>query len=117
MKKIVKQRAKKLKSSNSSISNAKGERKKMPSVWDHFKEFSDSNNETKSEKDVVKCNYLGKCIAYKPSNGTSGMRNHIARCKRFPANLNRKHKLVDFESKITTSPCGTSKTVQVPTCW
>ncbi|KAK8578868.1 hypothetical protein V6N13_142152 [Hibiscus sabdariffa] len=81
---------KKRKSSNSSISNAKGERKKMSYVWDHFKEFSDSNNETKSEKDVVECNYCGKCIAYKPSNETSGMNNHIARCKRFPANLNRK---------------------------
>ncbi|KAK8701308.1 hypothetical protein V6N13_019698 [Hibiscus sabdariffa] len=129
MKKIVKQRAKKnvvdgdtmtkkkMKSSNSSVSNVKGERKKMPYVWDHFKEFSDSNNEAKSEKDVVECNYCGKCIAYKPSYGTSGMKNHIARCKRFPANLNRKQKLVDFESKTITSPGGTSKIVQVPTCW
>ncbi|KAL4367731.1 hypothetical protein GQ457_05G022200 [Hibiscus cannabinus] len=83
---------KKRKSSNSSISNAKGERKKMSYVWDHFKEISDSNNEAKSEKDVVECNYCGKCIAYKPSYGTSGMKNHIARC-------------------------GTSKIVQVPTCW
>ncbi|KAK8505132.1 hypothetical protein V6N12_066663 [Hibiscus sabdariffa] len=95
---------KKRKSSNSSISNAKGERKKMSYVWDHFKEISDSNNEAKSEKDVVECNYCGKCIAYKPSYGTSGMKNHIARCKRFPANLNRKQKLVDFESKTITSP-------------
>ncbi|KAK8579219.1 hypothetical protein V6N12_069548 [Hibiscus sabdariffa] len=70
---------KKRKSSNSSVSNAKGERKKMSCVWDHFKEFSDSNNEAKSEKDVVECNYCGKCIAYKPSYGTSGMKNHIAR--------------------------------------
>ncbi|KAK8497821.1 hypothetical protein V6N12_018733 [Hibiscus sabdariffa] len=68
------------------------------------KEISDSNNEAKSEKDVVECNYCGKCIAYKPSYGTSGMKNHIARCKRFPANLNRKQKLVDFESKTITSP-------------
>ncbi|KAK8626297.1 hypothetical protein V6N13_133948 [Hibiscus sabdariffa] len=90
---------KKRKSSTSSISNAKGERKKMSYVWDHFKEFNDSNNEAKSEKDVVVCNYCGKCIAYKPSNGTSSMKNHIARCKRFPANLNRKQRLVDFESK------------------
>ncbi|KAK8976572.1 hypothetical protein V6N11_049229 [Hibiscus sabdariffa] len=103
---------KKRKSSNSSISNAKGERKKMSYVWDHFKEISDSNNEAKSEKDVVECNYCGKCIAYKPSYGTSGMKNHIARCKRFPANLNRKQKLVDFESKTITSPGGTSKIVQ-----
>ncbi|KAK8561977.1 hypothetical protein V6N12_049032 [Hibiscus sabdariffa] len=95
---------KKRKSSNSSISNAKGERKKMSYVWDHFKEISDSNNEAKSEKDVVECNYCGKCIAYKPSYGTSGMKNHIARCKRFPANLNRKQKLIDFESKTITSP-------------
>ncbi|KAK8520768.1 hypothetical protein V6N12_004696 [Hibiscus sabdariffa] len=95
---------KKRKSSNSSISNAKGERKKTSYVWDHFKEISDSNNEAKSEKDVVECNYCGKCIAYKPSYGTSGMKNHIARCKRFPANLNRKQKLVDFESKTITSP-------------
>ncbi|KAK8480159.1 hypothetical protein V6N11_034930 [Hibiscus sabdariffa] len=94
---------KKRKSSNSSIGKAKGERKKMPYVWDHFKEISDSNNEAKSEKDVVECNYCGKCIAYKPSYGTSGMKNHIARCKRFPANLNRKQKLVDFESKTITS--------------
>ncbi|KAK8999748.1 hypothetical protein V6N11_065245 [Hibiscus sabdariffa] len=70
---------KKKKSSNSSISNAKGERKKMSYVWDHFKEISDSNNEAKSEKDVVECNYCGKCIAYKPSYRTSGMKNHIAR--------------------------------------
>ncbi|KAK8510728.1 hypothetical protein V6N12_067178 [Hibiscus sabdariffa] len=97
---------KKKKSSNSSISNAKGERKKMSYVWDHFKEISDSNNEAKSEKDVVECNYCGKCIAYKPSYRTSGMKNHIARCKRFPANLNRKQKLVDFESKTITSPVG-----------
>ncbi|KAL4279280.1 hypothetical protein GQ457_03G012660 [Hibiscus cannabinus] len=108
---------KKRKSSNSSISNAKGERKKMSYVWDNFKEISYSNNEAKSEKDVVECNYCGKCIAYKPSYGTSGMKNHIARCKRFPANLNRKQKLVDFESKTITSPGGTSKIVQVPTCW
>ncbi|KAK8557817.1 hypothetical protein V6N13_008201 [Hibiscus sabdariffa] len=106
---------KKRKSSNSSVSNAKGERKKMSYVWDYFKEFSDSNNEAKSEKDVVECNYYGKCIAYKPSYGTSGMKNHIARCKRFPANLNRKQKLVNFESKTITSPGGTSKIVQVPT--
>ncbi|KAK8681298.1 hypothetical protein V6N13_053702 [Hibiscus sabdariffa] len=102
---------KKRKSSNSSI------RKKMSYVWDHFKEISDSNNEAKSQKDVVECNYYGKCIAYKPSYGTSGMKNHIARCKRFPANLNRKQKLVDFDSKTITSPCGTSKIVQVPTFW
>ncbi|KAK8716299.1 hypothetical protein V6N13_043614 [Hibiscus sabdariffa] len=108
---------KKRKSSNSSISNAKGERKKTSYVWDHFKEISDSSNEAKSEKDVVECNYCGKCIAYKPSYGTSGMKNHIARCKRFPANLNRKQKLVNFESKTITSPGGTSKIVQVPTCW
>ncbi|KAK8562174.1 hypothetical protein V6N13_148715 [Hibiscus sabdariffa] len=81
---------KKKKSSNSSI------RKKMSYVWDHFKEISDSNNEAKSEKDVVECNYCGKCIAYKPSYGTSGMKNHIARCKRFPGNLNRKTKTCQF---------------------
>ncbi|KAK8972460.1 hypothetical protein V6N11_070835 [Hibiscus sabdariffa] len=89
----------------------------MSYVWDHFKEISDSNNEAKSEKDVVECNYCGKFITYKPSYGTSGMKNHIARCKRFPANLNRKQKLVDFESRTITSPGGTSKIVQVPTCW
>ncbi|KAL4298123.1 hypothetical protein GQ457_12G015520 [Hibiscus cannabinus] len=80
-------------------------------------EISDSNNEAKSEKDVVECNYCGKCIAYKPSYETIGIKNHIARCKRFPANLNRKQKLVNFESKTIASPGGTSKIVQVPTCW
>ncbi|KAK8596547.1 hypothetical protein V6N13_001159 [Hibiscus sabdariffa] len=51
---------KNMKSSNSSVSNAKGERKTISFVWDCFKESSDSNNEAKSEKDVVKWNYYGK---------------------------------------------------------
>ncbi|GMJ15362.1 DAYSLEEPER [Hibiscus trionum] len=100
---------KKRMSSNPSISDDKIERKKTSYVWDHFQKTNDPNK--------VECNYCGKCIAFKPSNGISGMKNHITRCKRFPANLNRKQNLADFESKTITSPGGTSKTVKVPRCW
>ncbi|KAL4277822.1 hypothetical protein GQ457_03G012640 [Hibiscus cannabinus] len=91
----------------------------------------EEDSEVKSRKNIVDGDTMTKkkrkssnsskkkedCIAYKPSYRTSGMKNHIARCKRFPANLNRKQKFVDFESKTITSPGGTSKIVQVPTCW
>ncbi|KAL4367977.1 hypothetical protein GQ457_05G008170 [Hibiscus cannabinus] len=75
------------------------------------------NSDGDSYEEDSECNYCGKCIAYKPSYGTSGMKNHIARCKRFPANLNRKQKLFNFKSKTITSPGDTSKIVQVPTYW
>lgn len=43
-------------------------------------------------------------------NGTSVLKNHIKRCKLFPANLNKKQKLIDFDCDDKIGKC-------VPSLW
>ncbi|KAK9681591.1 hypothetical protein RND81_10G013400 [Saponaria officinalis] len=68
-------------------------------------------------KDKKKCKYCSALIKYVPGNGTSALKSHTLRCKMFPANLDRKQKLIDFESQTITKEDGTTEVVSVPRLW
>ncbi|WVZ21481.1 hypothetical protein V8G54_008803 [Vigna mungo] len=78
---------------SSSIENSKG----RSDVWGHF-----TKQEPYSEK-KAKCNYCGDLIKY--SGGTSGMRNHLMRCKENPnKEAFKRKKLSSSTSEVSVNP-------------
>uniref|UniRef100_A0A803PIE6 BED-type domain-containing protein n=1 Tax=Cannabis sativa TaxID=3483 RepID=A0A803PIE6_CANSA len=71
--------------------------KKISDVWDHFKPVKegDPNNPR------CACNYCGASYVYNPTrNGTSTIRAHLSRCKKFPGKEeDKKQKLLSFTQK------------------
>ncbi|KAJ8443400.1 hypothetical protein Cgig2_018833 [Carnegiea gigantea] len=49
--------------------------------WSHFHRTTDPG--------AVKCKYCGKLIRASSRNGTSALKNHLDRCKKYPANLDK----------------------------
>lgn len=56
-------------------------------------------------------------MAIKGTNGTTPLENHVQRCRKFPANLDRKHRLIEFESQKITKEDGSTEIVNVPRLW
>ncbi|WVZ14298.1 hypothetical protein V8G54_011864 [Vigna mungo] len=81
---------------SSSTGNSKG----RSNVWEHF-----TKQEPYSEK-KAKCNYCGDLIKY--SGGTSGMRNHLMRCKENPnREAFKRQKLSSSTTEVSVSPSPT----------
>ncbi|XP_059627280.1 zinc finger BED domain-containing protein RICESLEEPER 2-like [Cornus florida] len=65
-------------------------------VWDHFTKEKGPNC-TKLNYNV-KCNYCSASYSWSSGNRTSTLRNHISRCQQYPFNVNKKQKLISFQS-------------------
>ncbi|KAJ9553289.1 hypothetical protein OSB04_017334, partial [Centaurea solstitialis] len=72
------------------------DKREKPDMWDHF--TRDPNDETYSA-----CDY---CTQSK--NGTTSLRNHLARCKKYPYNMDKKQKLLIFQSQSSVQDSGDS---------
>ncbi|KAK9677040.1 hypothetical protein RND81_11G118100 [Saponaria officinalis] len=90
------------------VSDPKPRRKRSP-YFDHF--------ENSGVKDKLKCKYCKTLITHVSSNGTTALKTHIKRCKNYPPNLDRKQKLIEFESKTLASENGTTEIVNKPKLW
>ena len=77
--------------------------------WSHFHCTTDPG--------AVKCKYYSKLIRASSRNGTSALKNHLDRCKKYPANLDKMQKLIDFDTKTIVNEDGSIKIVSVPKCW
>ncbi|KAJ0554149.1 putative transcription factor/ chromatin remodeling BED-type(Zn) family [Helianthus annuus] len=63
--------------------------------------------------DKAECIYCHKLIGCGSKSGTTPLRNHINVCKDYPANIDKKQKLLDLESKTQISDDGSVETVTV----
>ena len=45
------------------------------------------------------------------------MKNHLQRCKKYPANVDQKQKLLSFQTKRVVKEDGSIEHVYVPSCW
>ena len=111
---------KKIKTEHTKLRSTKTIRPPQPSVsgsrtrrtskyWSHFHRTTDPG--------VVKCKYCGKLIRASSRNGTSALKNHLDRCKKYPANLDKMQKLIDFDTKTIVNEDGSVQTVSIPKCW
>lgn len=84
-------------------------KKKTSKWWTYYEDTSDP--------DVAKCLYCGALIGCKGSNGTTPLKNHVERCKKLPANIDRKQALIEFDPKTRVNDDGTTEVVNVPKLW
>ena len=84
-------------------------RKKRSKWWDHY--------QASGTEDVAECIYCHKHIGCASVNGTGPLRNHINTCKQYPANIDKRQKLIDLESKTRVSDDGSVETVSIPKLW
>ncbi|KAL2902339.1 Zinc finger BED domain-containing protein RICESLEEPER 3 [Bienertia sinuspersici] len=90
--------------------SAPRQRQKKSIYWNHYYVDEDTPN-------VAKCKYCGAVIGCESKKGTSPLKNHIERCKKYQPNLDKKQKLIEFEPKIIKKEDGTTECVNVPMCW
>ena len=83
--------------------------KRKSEYWAHFHDTTNAR--------VVKCKYCGKLIRASSKNETSALKNHLERCKKYPANLDKRQKFIDFDTKTIVNEDGSVQTVSVPKCW
>ncbi|KAK8708919.1 hypothetical protein V6N13_059954 [Hibiscus sabdariffa] len=93
----------------SSVDESTRKRKKK-SKWTHF---------SVDEKDpaFASCNYCQTLIGCKTKIGTTPLANHNSRCKKYPPNLDKKQKRIDFESEMLVNEDGIVETISVPKLW
>ncbi|KAK1401645.1 BED-type domain-containing protein [Heracleum sosnowskyi] len=84
-------------------------RKNSSPWWDHYDKTDDP--------DFAKCKYCFTLIGSNPINGTSPLANHTKRCKMLPANLDKKQKILNFESQTIVNKDGTTETINVSKPW
>ncbi|KAK8662982.1 hypothetical protein V6N13_024867 [Hibiscus sabdariffa] len=87
------------------------EKKKRRSKW--WAHFTDNEE----DPTFASCKYCQQLIGCSTKNGTTPLANHISRCKKYPPNLDKKQKLIDFESRTLINEDGTTETVSVPKLW
>ena len=78
-------------------------RKRRSGIWDHYDATSDPA--------TAKCKYCNKYITCATKIGTSAMLNHTRRCKKYPGNMDIKQKLLDIQSKSSTTKYGSTETL------
>ena len=84
--------------------------KKRKSIyWDHYDEINVERE--------VECKYCEKLLHVCAKNGTSVMKNHLQRCKKYPANLDQKQKLISFQTKRVVKEDGSIEHVNVHSFW
>ncbi|XP_076937149.1 zinc finger BED domain-containing protein RICESLEEPER 3-like [Bidens hawaiensis] len=67
--------------------------------------------------DKAECKYCHKKIGCASKSGTTPLRNHINVCKEYPANKDKKQKLLNLESKTRISDDCSVETVTIPKLW
>ncbi|KAK8686301.1 hypothetical protein V6N13_125328 [Hibiscus sabdariffa] len=87
-----------------------GKRKRKSKWWEHFS--IDEENPA-----FASCKYCQQLIGCKTKNDTTPLANHINRCKKYPPNLDKKQKMIDFESQTLVNEDGTTQIVSVPKLW
>ena len=60
----------------------KDNKKEKSSMWDHF-------TRDPSDKTVASCDYSTKKLKCLSKNGTTSLRNHLLRCKKYPYNADK----------------------------
>ncbi|KAK8675948.1 hypothetical protein V6N13_034006 [Hibiscus sabdariffa] len=90
--------------------NTLGKRKKTSKWWAHF-------SVDEEDTGYASCKYCQHRIGCSTKNGTTPLANHINRCKKYPPNLDKKKKLIDFETKTLVNEDGTTEIVSVPKLW
>ncbi|KAK8611917.1 hypothetical protein V6N13_131955 [Hibiscus sabdariffa] len=85
-------------------------RKRRSKWWTHFSVDED-------DPTFASCKYCQKVIGCKTKNGTTPLANHISSCKKYPPNLDKKQKMIDFESEALVKEDGIVETVSVPKLW
>ncbi|KAK9013551.1 hypothetical protein V6N11_041555 [Hibiscus sabdariffa] len=80
------------------------EKKKRRSKW--WAHFTDNEE----DPTFASCKYCQQLIGCSTKNGTTPLANHISRCKKYPPNLDKKQKLIDFESRTLINEDGTTET-------
>lgn len=84
-------------------------KKKRSQWWQYYEESN--------IVDFAKCRYCHTNIGCASGNGTTPLKNHINSCKEFPANMDKKQKILDLESRTRVSDDGSVETVTVPRLW
>ncbi|KAJ9538464.1 hypothetical protein OSB04_031197, partial [Centaurea solstitialis] len=70
----------------------KDNKREKSSIWDHF-------TRDPSDKAYSTCDYCTQRLKCPSRNGTTSLRNHLARCKKYPYNVDKKQKLLIFQSQ------------------
>ena len=92
------------------VSSTSSSGKKRKSIyWEHYDETNVDGE--------VECKYCEKLLHICSKNGTSIMKNHLQRCKKYPANLDKKQKLLSFQTKRVVKEDGSIDHVTVSSCW
>ncbi|KAL8161515.1 LOW QUALITY PROTEIN: hypothetical protein V2J09_013004 [Rumex salicifolius] len=60
---------------------------------------SDHTSGSDCSADHAKCKYCSTLIGCLPKNGTTCLKNHVQRCKKFPANLDRTQKMIELDAE------------------
>ncbi|CAO2831225.1 unnamed protein product [Amaranthus hypochondriacus] len=76
------------------VSETKGN-KNRSWLWDHFTKIL-KNGEKRAE-----CSYCKIDVCGDSKSGTSVMKNHLLRCKEYPPNIDKKQRLLSFQSEQT----------------
>ena len=84
----------------------KSQEKKRSIWWSHFKETDID--------DISAGIYCQAKISCPTKYGTSPLKNHIMSCHKYPANIDKKQKLIDLESRVRVSDDGSVETMTVP---
>lgn len=79
----------------------KDNKKEKSAVWDHF-------TRDPSDHMFASCDYCTQKLKCPSKNGTTSLRNHLARCKKYPYNVDKKQKLLIFQSQSSVQDTGDS---------
>ncbi|KAJ8420649.1 LOW QUALITY PROTEIN: hypothetical protein Cgig2_008475 [Carnegiea gigantea] len=89
-------------------SSASGKRRKSI-YWKHYDETSVEGE--------IECKYCEQLLHVCSKNGTSVLKNHLQKCKKYPANVDQKQKLFSFQMKRVVKEDGSIEHMNVPSCW
>lgn len=70
-------------------------------VWDHFTRDA-------SDKLHASCDYCSQRMRCPSKNGTTSLRNHLSRCKKYPYNEDKKQKMLFFQNQSSVQDTGDS---------
>ncbi|GAB4837787.1 hypothetical protein Ancab_021147 [Ancistrocladus abbreviatus] len=66
-------------------------------VWDHLIKICAEN--LKDQR--AKCKYCGAILGADPAKGTTCLKNHIDRCKKYPANIDKAQRKLALQAKFS----------------
>ncbi|KAL8170406.1 hypothetical protein V2J09_022210 [Rumex salicifolius] len=78
---------------------------------------SDHTSGSDCSADHAKCKYCSTLIGCLPKNVTTCLKNHVQRCKKFPANLDRTQKMIELDAEAIEGDNGMIGRIAVPSLW